>query len=670
MKKTRMLISVFVILLVISGCSSIPQFLPSGDLTGTVTNKVDSMPIIGALVEIKDSSYTAQTNSNGNFTFKDLTPGSYTVIVTKEGYENTTEIVSVRADDITSVSIKLQPIASQVSKGNLSGEVFYKNTQNPIEDVTITIDGTNFVTTTDLMGEFSFNDLEYGTYTLIASKPDYVLAQIDVTIDSETQTVIVELVNELNAAELLVSDFKTSMYRMGTIYTEESSIVQGHFEDEMIPFFEEIGPYMIDVENGLYHLDVTWEDPGEYNSYYNEWDYLDYELIEKGDPNADNWTWIVHDDENGITVTISTPNNDQMATLNEDETEMTVDLTNATFEYSIVSEEHPDTIYAATLNIGNENVKTFTVYFEDEVYDEESGEYIETTYTYHYIIPTGPTAEINCEIDLNSEDEIDEIMIEATFDVPSLSDNLELVLDGTLTTPVFTFEGTLNFEMEIPNDEFFVDEPNPFTIFCNGLLSTEEYTVNGNILAAFEFIEIIEEYYGETYVNIEIVPSYIEINGAYESDTTYFKGMLSYKCTDLNSWIDSNFPDGVFTVSGSLNHINVDQYDLNVTIIPTEYNVLIEFDFSKDYFSLKGKVSYDDMDGITYINFEDHRGTTFDVAITNSEEEFIGTITDSENNVCAQVKLVDNMDALMIIYSDSGNYEYIPLNPLEYLPGL
>src|SRR5580704_12721289 len=64
-----------------------------GNLTGTVTDKADGKPIIGASVNIPDLRTGSITDENGHFTRNNLPKGVYLVQVSYVGYSTLTQKV-------------------------------------------------------------------------------------------------------------------------------------------------------------------------------------------------------------------------------------------------------------------------------------------------------------------------------------------------------------------------------------------------------------------------------------------------------------------------------------------------------------------------------------------------------------------------------------------------
>ena len=90
------------------GCKSEEETL-SGSIYGVVTDKATGEPISAAGVELSPLGYHTVTGTEGQFEFRELTPGSYTLLVTKTGYL-----------DYLSRAIEVAP--SQAAKGDVQIE--------------------------------------------------------------------------------------------------------------------------------------------------------------------------------------------------------------------------------------------------------------------------------------------------------------------------------------------------------------------------------------------------------------------------------------------------------------------------------------------------------------------------------------------------------------------
>ena len=108
MKKTIFLVLCTMAVAIWHGCKSEEETL-SGSIYGVVTDKATGEPISAAGVELSPSGYHTVTGTEGQFEFRELTPGSYTLLVTKTGYL-----------DYLSRAIEVAP--SQAAKGDVQIE--------------------------------------------------------------------------------------------------------------------------------------------------------------------------------------------------------------------------------------------------------------------------------------------------------------------------------------------------------------------------------------------------------------------------------------------------------------------------------------------------------------------------------------------------------------------
>ncbi len=179
-------------------------------ISGTVTedtNNDDSgdTNLANVTVELLDNTgaviATTTTDTNGDYSFADVLPGDYTIRQT-----NLTDYLDVKDTDANNDSqISITLTAGQNSTGNdfvdeqassISGTVTEdtdddNNGDNPLENITVELldSGNNVIatTTTDANGDYSFDDLPAGDYTVRQTNlSDYVdVKDTDTTNDSE-----------------------------------------------------------------------------------------------------------------------------------------------------------------------------------------------------------------------------------------------------------------------------------------------------------------------------------------------------------------------------------------------------------------------------------------------------------------------------------------------------
>lgn len=93
------------ILLFFLGCFSFVTAQSSG-ITGTVTNQANGEPLIGANVLIDNTTFGSVTDVDGKFNIE-VGPGTYDLIVSYLGFTTANQEVTVKAGEITSISIEM-----------------------------------------------------------------------------------------------------------------------------------------------------------------------------------------------------------------------------------------------------------------------------------------------------------------------------------------------------------------------------------------------------------------------------------------------------------------------------------------------------------------------------------------------------------------------------------
>ncbi|HRH50388.1 MAG TPA: carboxypeptidase regulatory-like domain-containing protein [Panacibacter sp.] len=81
------------------------------ELTGTVTNSVDSSPIKGASILIEETGVTTTTTPQGKYQIKPISHGTYTIKVTRTGYQdNIQSKINVKLGQVNKLDIALIPV--------------------------------------------------------------------------------------------------------------------------------------------------------------------------------------------------------------------------------------------------------------------------------------------------------------------------------------------------------------------------------------------------------------------------------------------------------------------------------------------------------------------------------------------------------------------------------
>ncbi|MFA5858694.1 MAG: carboxypeptidase regulatory-like domain-containing protein [Elusimicrobiota bacterium] len=170
-------------------------------LSGTTTAIYDA-DIILYLDSVQVGS-ALKSGSDGSYEFGDLSPGSYVLAVSKNGYESARVDITLVANEAKVVNASLTK--SEVSE--LSGVVKDKSTQQPIAGVAVKLTKSLIEKTavTGSDGVFSFTSLNFTSCKLSFSKVGYDYKEMNVTLVlGMPKNVAVELTQKGNLEEVKV----------------------------------------------------------------------------------------------------------------------------------------------------------------------------------------------------------------------------------------------------------------------------------------------------------------------------------------------------------------------------------------------------------------------------------------------------------------------------------
>ena len=105
--------------LIFSGCAKDEEDV-TGSIYGIVSDAATGEPVSSANVSLSPSGKSVVTGNDGRYEFPGLTPGQYTVQVTKNEYESNTKQITVVAGEQASGDITLQQASSQLKLTNNS----------------------------------------------------------------------------------------------------------------------------------------------------------------------------------------------------------------------------------------------------------------------------------------------------------------------------------------------------------------------------------------------------------------------------------------------------------------------------------------------------------------------------------------------------------------------
>jgi hypothetical protein len=167
------------------------------DTVGKIAGVVSDLTytgIAGATVSyVGPVSDSVSTDGSGNYVTPDLSPGSYTVTVSKAWYVSQTKPATVSSGSTTTLNFYLQ------NAGSFNGRVIDSVTGNGISGADVSYSGSSAgSTSSDADGYYTASNLPTGSYSIIASKTGYtpqtksatVIIGSSVTVDFQLQPIV------------------------------------------------------------------------------------------------------------------------------------------------------------------------------------------------------------------------------------------------------------------------------------------------------------------------------------------------------------------------------------------------------------------------------------------------------------------------------------------------
>ena len=205
--------------------------LPHYCLSGTVTLEGDG-DLSGSIVEISELGIADTTDSDGNYEICDIPAGTYTVLVSHDGYADYTDTVTIVADTNLDVALNLM-------RYTVSGTVIPEDLPEGSRDSITVVLGMD-IAYTDSDGVFEFDDVLAGTYTLHIEYEGYSPLDTIIDVDSDLNlTFYLELLRYtvsgwIELEGLISGNWDSTVVTLGdwTTLTNES----GYFEfDDVLP---------------------------------------------------------------------------------------------------------------------------------------------------------------------------------------------------------------------------------------------------------------------------------------------------------------------------------------------------------------------------------------------------------------------------------------------------
>ena len=160
--------------------------LLNGTITGTVTDAITGEPIEGANVTVLELNASTLTDTEGHYSIS-VPPGTYTVKVFKEGYQEAETIVTVDENETVIVDFALYPSAI----GTIEAYVYDNETGLPIAEAIVTVIELGLSNTTNEEGYTSIV-VPTGNYSVKAEASGYYPETITGVLVPPNETVTLE----------------------------------------------------------------------------------------------------------------------------------------------------------------------------------------------------------------------------------------------------------------------------------------------------------------------------------------------------------------------------------------------------------------------------------------------------------------------------------------------
>ena len=155
-------------------CEILPSPAPTYNISGSIASASDGN---GATVTASGpSNATATADASGNFTFFNLSNGTYTITPNKAGFTfaPVSQSVTVNGANVNGINFTATPLPTFSVSGSINGGAGATVNLTPTGE-----GGTNATVTADASGNFSFQQVLNGTYTISPSKTGFTFTPVN-----------------------------------------------------------------------------------------------------------------------------------------------------------------------------------------------------------------------------------------------------------------------------------------------------------------------------------------------------------------------------------------------------------------------------------------------------------------------------------------------------------
>ncbi len=185
----------------------------SSDIVGFVFNQNDDTPIAEAVISIAGTA-PLSSDTQGAFEISDVTETELIIEISREGFLSRTISVAVPASNVININVGLLPEDTELPSSNILGQVLDGDSNLAVDNVQVTLSNGS-VLLTDTNGDFSFADVDQGTYTLTLSKAGYLSVEYQFNLGSGVDAQLTDL--------LIFEDIQLTASSVSGVITDQTT---------------------------------------------------------------------------------------------------------------------------------------------------------------------------------------------------------------------------------------------------------------------------------------------------------------------------------------------------------------------------------------------------------------------------------------------------------------
>lgn len=174
-----------------------------GSVSGVVSD--ENGPVADAEVVLSGGNLSTVSDAEGRYSFLTLTEGAHEIVVSKNGYLETSSSFTVKAGEFIDGSVTIAPIVGYP----LEGTVTDRTTGNPVAGAVVALRGyADYTAESDENGRYKFPDIYTGEYDIVVSAGGYKywFDTVDVTEAAVFDIVLVETPYPVSDVNVRIDD--------------------------------------------------------------------------------------------------------------------------------------------------------------------------------------------------------------------------------------------------------------------------------------------------------------------------------------------------------------------------------------------------------------------------------------------------------------------------------